>query len=141
MNRLQSGPAFLSIPIIGALAAAVILLAVGIVILIRRRQGPKDKEMRRRLAVNLQGRLGDATITEVLDDTLYYSYSVGGVSYTASQDVSQLRALMPTDPNRLIGRPASLKYSPRNPANSIIVCEDWSGLRAGPSPPTADSLQ
>lgn len=91
-----------------------------------------DKEMRRRLNVNAHGRLADATITEVQDDTLYYSYSVGGVSYTASQDVSQLRERMPPDPNRLIGRPASLKYAPRNPANSIIVCEDWSGLRTGP---------
>jgi hypothetical protein len=141
MNRLQSGPAFLSVPIVGALAAVVLLLAVGIVILIRRRQGPKDKEMRRRLSVNLHGRLGDATITEVLDDILYYSYSVGGVSYTASQDVSQLRGQLPPDPNRLIGRPASLKYSPRNPANSIIVCEDWSGLRAGPARQPTDSLQ
>jgi len=133
MNQLQGGPAFLSIPIVSVLVAAVALLAIGIIVLIRRRQGPKDKEMRRRLSVNLHGRLGDATITEVQDDTLYFSYSVGGVSYTASQDVSQLRELMPADPNRLIGLPASLKYSPRNPANSIIVCEDWSGLRAGPS--------
>jgi hypothetical protein len=132
MSSLQGGPAPFSIPIISVVAAAIALLALGIFVLIRRRQGPKDKEMRRRLSVNLHGRLGDATITDVLDDTLYYSYSVGGVSYTASQDVSQLRELMPPDPNRLIGRPASLKYSPRNPANSIIVCEDWSGLRTGP---------
>jgi hypothetical protein len=126
------GPAPFSIPIVSFVALAFVLVAAGIFILIRRGRKPKDKEMRRRLAVNLQGRLGDATITEVQDDTLYYSYSVGGVSYTASQDVSQLRARMPPDPNRLIGRPASLKYTPRNPANSIILCEDWSGLRAGP---------
>jgi hypothetical protein len=132
MSWLQGGPAPFSIPIISVVAAAVAVLALGVFALLRLRQGPKDKEMRRRLSVNLHGRLGDATITEILDDTLYYSYSVGGVSYTASQDVSQLRELMPPDPNRLIGRPASLKYSPRNPANSIIVCEDWSGLRIGP---------
>jgi len=88
--------------------------------------------MRRRLSVNLHGRLGDATITEIQDDTLYYSYSVGGVTYTASQDISQLRERLPADPNLLIGRPASLKYTPRNPANSIIICEDWSGLRNAP---------
>jgi len=88
--------------------------------------------MRRRLAVNLHGRLGDATITEVQENTLFYSYSVGGVAYTASQDISQLRSRIPSDLERLIG-PASLKYAPRNPANSIIVCEEWSGLRARPS--------
>ena len=27
--------------------------------------------------------------------------------------------------------PATVKYSPRNPANSIVICEEWSGLRAG----------
>lgn len=88
--------------------------------------------MRRRLSVNLHGRLGDATITEVQDNTIFYSYSVRGVTYTASQDITQLRPQIPNDLERLIG-PASLKYSPGNPANSIIVCEEWSGLRAKPS--------
>jgi hypothetical protein len=111
---------------------AAALAALGLVILFRIRRKPKDKEMRRRLAVNLHGRLGDATITEVQENTLFYSYSVRGVAYTASQDISQLRAQIPSDLERLIG-PASLKYSPRNPANSIIVCEEWSGLRARPS--------
>ncbi|MGD0435236.1 MAG: hypothetical protein ABSB86_02145 [Bryobacteraceae bacterium] len=136
MTWLQNGRGSLSIPIIVAIAAAVALLVLGIVVLIRLRQGPKDKEVRRRLSVNLHGRLGDATVTEVLDDTLYYSYSVGGVSYVASQDISQLRQMLPPDPNRLIGRPASLKYSPQNPANSILVCEDWSGLRPRPPAPS-----
>jgi hypothetical protein len=113
-------------------AIAAVLVAVGLVILFRIRRKPKDKEMRRRLSVNMHGRLGDATITEVQDNTLFYSYSVGGVAYTASQDISQLRARIPSNLERLIG-PVSLKYSPRNPANSIIICEEWSGLRAKPS--------
>ena len=111
---------------------AAVLAALGLFILFRIRRKPKDKEMRRRLSVNLHGRLGDATITEVQDDTIFYSYSVGGVTYTASQDISQLRAQITNDLEKLIG-PASLKYAPRNPANSIIVCEEWSGLRAKPS--------
>ena len=94
--------------------------------------------MRRRLTVNAQGRLGDATITEVQDNIIFYSYSVRGVTYTASQDISQLRAHIASDLEKLIG-PVSLKYSPRNPANSIIVCEDWSGLRAKrAADPTSD---
>jgi len=111
---------------------AAALMALGLIIIFRIRRTPKDKEMRRRLSVNLHGRLGDATITEVQDNTIFYSYSVGGVAYTASQDITQLRPRIPSDLERLIG-PASLKYSPRNPANSIIVCEEWSGLRAKPS--------
>ena len=111
---------------------AVALIAVGLIVVFRISRKPKDKEMRRRLSVNLHGRLGDATITEVQDNTIFYSYSVRGVTYTASQDISQLRAQIPSDLERLIG-PTSLKYSPGNPANSIIVCEEWSGLRAKPS--------
>jgi len=84
--------------------------------------------MKRRLAVNLNGRLGDAVITEVNQDIVFYEYSVHGVTYTASQDISKLREHIPVDPERLIG-PVGLKYSTRNPANSIIVCEVWSGLR------------
>lgn len=119
-----------SIVVLAVIAA--VLLAGGLVILLRMRRKPKDKEMRRRLTVNSQGRLGDATITEVQDNTIFYSYSVRGVTYTASQDISQLRSQVPSDLEKLIG-PVSLKYSSRNPANSIIVCEAWSGLRAKPS--------
>jgi hypothetical protein len=118
-----------SVVLLVLIAAA--LIAVGLIILFRMRRKPGDKEMRRRLSVNLHGRLGDATITEVQDNTIFYSYSVRGVTYTASQDISQVRAQIPSDLERLIG-PASLKYSPRNPANSIVVCEEWSGLRAKP---------
>ena len=120
-----------STSVVVLVVVAVALVVLGLVILFRIRRKPKDKEMRRRLSVNLHGRLGDATITEVQDNTIFYSYSVGGVTYTASQDISQLRAQIP-NVEKLIG-PTSLKYSPRNPANSIIVCEEWSGLRPKPS--------
>ncbi len=122
-----------SVQVIALMLASVVLLALGIFILFRIRRNPKDKEKRRRLAVNQEGRLGDATITEVHESTIFYEYSVRGVLYTASQDIAKLREHIPVDPERLIG-PASLKYSPRNPANSIILCEEWSGLR-GVTPP------
>jgi len=99
----------------------------------RLRRNPKDKEKRRRLQVNQVGRLGDATITEVQENTIFYEYSVRGVLYTASQDVAQLREQTPVELERLIG-PVMLKYSPQNPANSIILCEEWSGLRGVASP-------
>ncbi len=93
------------------------------------RRNPDEKERRRRLEVNATGRLGDAEITDVEDNSVFYSYSVRGVAYTAAQDISQLRQFLPDRPERLIG-PVLLKYAPGNPANSIIVCEDWSGLRS-----------
>jgi len=116
--------------VIGAVALPV--LALGVYIVLRIRRKPKDKEQRRRLQVNSNGRLGDATILEITDDAIFYEYSVRGMTYTASQDISKLRELIPGDPERLIGRPASLKYSYQNPANSIL-CEEWSGMRAGPA--------
>jgi hypothetical protein len=112
------------------LLLAATLIATLVWILPRFRRDPEEKERRRRLAVNAIGRLGDAEITEVEDNSVYYSYSVRGVAYTAAQDISRLREFLPNQPERLIG-PVQLKYAPGNPANSIIVCEDWSGLRAG----------
>jgi len=117
--------------VIGAVAVPVV--AVGIYIVLRIRRKPKDKEQRRRLQVNLNGRLADATILEFSEDAIVYEYSVRGITYTASQDISKLRELIPGDPQRLIGQPASLKYSSQNPANSILLCEEWSGLRSGPA--------
>jgi len=67
-------------------------------------------------------------INEVTADALYYAYSVGGVQYEASQDITALRHLLPAAPERLIGW-SGMKYSSNNPANSILLCEEWSGLR------------
>jgi hypothetical protein len=63
------------------------------------------------------------------ETAIYYNYSVQGVQYTASQDISMLRHQLPAEPERLIGV-ANMKYAVRNPANSILLCEEWSGLRA-----------
>lgn len=123
-------------PLAAQLAAlcglAIVLIALAIYIALRVRPTPEKRERKRRFQVNRLGRLGDAVITEATDSTLYYSYSVRGVQYAASQDVSALRERLPADPDRLIGL-ASLKYAPNNPANSILICEEWSGLRATPS--------
>jgi hypothetical protein len=90
---------------------------------------PEKRERKRRLDLHQHGRLGDASITGTGEAMLYYSYTVRGVQYEASQDISGLSHLLPTEPERLIG-PANLKYSSKNPANSILICEEWSGLRA-----------
>ena len=96
---------------------------------VRSRLSPEKREQRRSLDINLNGRLGDALLTECDEDTLYYTYQVRGVHYTASQDISALRDQLPGAPDRLGGM-VNMKYAAQNPANSILVCEEWSGLRA-----------
>jgi hypothetical protein len=115
------------------------LIGLGAWIVVRVVQAsPEKKELRRRLWVHSNGRLGDALLTEATDTTLYYSYSIHGVRYTTSQDVSTLKELLPADPGRLVGV-ANIKYAVRNPANSILLCEQWSGLRVHGTGVVADA--
>jgi hypothetical protein len=71
-----------------------------------------------------------ATVVDFRGDELFYSYSVHGAQYTAAQDVSGVRDRVPSDSPRLLGS-ATVKYDPANPANSILISEEWSGLRSG----------
>jgi len=107
---------------------AVVAIASAIVIVLRRRKNPQERERLRRLAVNQFGRMGDAMITEASDGIVYYSYSIRGVEYAASQDISMLRDRIDVDLETLVG-PVTLKFMPRNPFNSIVLCEEWSGIR------------
>jgi hypothetical protein len=107
---------------------ALALIAGGVWLFLSSRLTAPQRERRRRLAVNKNGRMGDATITDVREAVLFYSYQVRGVCYATSQDVSDLQHLLPGDTSVLIG-PVGLKFTPRNPANSILICEHWSGLR------------
>jgi hypothetical protein len=117
-----------TLAILGVIGAGV--LGFGVRLVLRMMQAnPEKRERKRRLELHRHGRLGDALITEATEKMLYYAYSVGGVQYEASQDLGGLGHLLPADPERLIG-PASLKYATRNPGNSILICEEWSGLRA-----------
>ena len=112
----------------GLAAFAGLLLFAGVKVLWSYRESPEKRERKRRLILNERGRLGYGTVMDVSPNTIYYAYAVAGVEYRTAQDVTQLTEFMPPDPDRLIG-PVTLKYSPRNPANSIVVCEKWSGLR------------
>jgi len=114
---------------LGVFVAGLAALAVWVA---RRKRGtPEKRERQRRLLLHQRGRIGDALILEVTQDAFYYTYSVGGVQYEASQDISALRDRLPAEPERLIGW-SGMKYSSNNPANSMLICEEWSGLR-GPA--------
>jgi hypothetical protein len=123
--------------------AAVGLLAVAagawvLVGAIRARRNPDELERRRRIKLHVVGRMGEATVDQADEQTLHYTYQIAGVSYVTSQDIHQLGPYLPSAPHLLIGN-ALIKYHPQNPANSILICEHWSGLRAASHP--TDSLK
>jgi hypothetical protein len=110
-------------------------------------------EQKRRARINQIGRIAEGQILEVLEvpqeeaaargvalfgrgkknapnglrKLVCYTYSISGVSYETAQDITLLQGR--ADQQRLIpGRPASIKYDPSNPGDSIILTDDWSGL-------------
>ena len=112
------------------LLALIACIVLGFVLArrFRRRIPPAELEKRRRQMINRQGKLGDGEIVDIDGDTVFYSYSVAGVGYTTSQDVGALVAMIPADRAALLG-PVAIKFLTANPPNSIVLCEDWSGLR------------
>ena len=105
----------------------VVLAAFGYRAWRRSRVTPEERERRRCALLVATGKITDAMLVEIREALVFYSYSVRGVEYTASQEVA-----------RFLGDPAvdfsgvsamSVKYDPRNPANSIVLAEAWSGLR------------
>ena len=108
-------------------AAVALLTILGIRHWRASRITPEERERRRRAMVVTLGKMGDAVLVEIRDDLIFFSYHVRGVEYTASQDVSALRERVPRDLSVLIA--VAVKYLPQNPANSIVVAEDWSGFR------------
>jgi hypothetical protein len=107
--------------------AAVLVAAVLAWKLLRPKPSAEELERRRRAALQANGKLGDGEVIDVEGVAIVYSYSVGGVGYTASQDVSIFEAQLPENTMTLIG-PALVRFDPRNPANSIVIAEEWNGL-------------
>ncbi|HTP36550.1 MAG TPA: hypothetical protein VMJ75_30450 [Candidatus Acidoferrales bacterium] len=112
-----------------ALAAvlAILVALLGYRAYRRSRITPEERERRRRAWLVATGKMGDATLVEVRDTLLFYSYAVRGVEYTASQDIAVLGEKAPSGYS--INGSVSVKYDARNPANSIVAAEEWSGLR------------
>lgn len=106
-----------------------VLGGAGIWLYLRLRADPAELERKRRLQIGQEGRLADGMITEVRGNNILYTYTIRGVGYAASQDITELRDLLPAEESHLVG-PVMLKYARQNPANSVVLCEDWSGLPA-----------
>ncbi|MBZ5532285.1 MAG: hypothetical protein LAO20_12700 [Acidobacteriia bacterium] len=103
----------------------------------RRRKTPEQWERERRLRISEIGRITDGTVTDVNEmdgsgggemQLLIYQYDVAGVTYEASQDVTSLRHRVDLHSCRS-GLMTSIKYDPSNPGNSIVIAENWTGLR------------
>jgi hypothetical protein len=119
-------------------AGGVVLVSGGVAVwLATHRKSPEERERQRRANLNAIGRLTDGTVLDVneMEDPqlgrqqlLVYTYDVAGVQYECSQDVTHLRQFVDLRSCRL-GLPASIKYDPHNPSNSIVTSETWSGLR------------
>jgi hypothetical protein len=112
------------------LLVSVILIAAGGIVWLRLRKGPTAQEIerRRRLAIHRNGKMGDGEIIDVEGWSIVYSYSVAGAGYTATQDITDLEDRLPQYRMSMVGA-VSVKFDPHNPANSIVLCEEWSGLR------------
>ena len=124
---------FYSLSIAGGAAAALVMA----LLLRTKKQTAEDKERERRVWINMNGRITDGTVMDVQElngkggvahQLLIYQYDIAGVSYECSQDVTWLRHLVDLHSCRL-GLPASIKYDPKNPGNSIVIAEGWTGLR------------
>jgi hypothetical protein len=135
---------------LGALAAAAAatgLYAVTSSFLQKwKRKSPEEIERLRRMDVNRCGRITSAQIIDWVERTppedalrlVVYKYEVGGVVYEAAQEVSALPdfKLPETDAECLT---AHVKFDPKKPTNSIIVCEEWSGLHRPLTRPAAET--
>ena len=146
-------------PLTIGLAAGVvgILAAAGIAVYfrLRRKKDPTELERLRRLSLGRSGRITSGEVTGLVEPEgentallLVYRYDISGVSYEVMQDISTM-PMVAAVAHRLIGKGISVKYEMKHPSNSIVVCEQWSGLRgvnldvpeggsARPSPATAN---
>lgn len=140
----------LALAIGGGVAAAVALIAYAFS---RPTEDPALGERQRRLHLNQIGRIAEGQVVELVEHPpqireqrkrlfggarplpdnrprhlVSYSYSISGVTYHTAQDITGLEGQIRFE--RLVaGQPASVKYDPSNPSDSILVADDWSGLR------------
>lgn len=122
----------------GLVATGGVTLLGAYALLRGKKKTPQDLERERRAWLEGTGRITDGTVIDVQELAaainhhaavmLIYKYDVAGVSYECSQDVTYLRHWINLHSCRL-GLHTSVKYDPQNPGNSLVVSENWMGLR------------
>ena len=116
------------------------VLVIGLIAwaVFRRRPTREELERQRRLLLVQSGRLVDGMLLDVCEveaedgrtlSMLVYNYRIGGVDYECSQDVTGMGSVAEAAVARA-GFPCTVRYQPGNPQNSIVIAEEWSGLRA-----------
>jgi hypothetical protein len=146
---------FLDLNTILAMAAAAVagIAMIGYAFS-RSAESPEVTERKRRLHLNHIGRIAEGQIVEFaehppepsaksktffgfgaqplpgnqLRQLVSYSYAISGVTYQTAQDITGLEGQISFE-RLAAGQPASVKYDPSNPTDSILVADDWSGLR------------
>ncbi len=130
-----------------AVAAALFaaLLVAGLWLFFHKGPTPEERERARRQFLAHSGRLVDGMLLDICEveapakskdepgrtlTMLVYSYRIGGVDYQSSQDITDMRGVVDAAHVRA-GFPCSARYQPGNPQNSIVVAEEWTGLRVG----------
>lgn len=127
--------------VIGVLLAAG-LCAGGAIAWSKMRKRPTEEELERQRRQQLvkTGRIIDGTILDISDvdaaesgrpggmQLILYKYEIAGVVYECSQDVTHLKDHVNIYECRL-SFPCSVRYDPHTPSNSIVVAEEWSGIR------------
>jgi len=119
------------------LALGVSLAAFTIWWIRRHRPTPDEIERARRDFLATKGRIVDGMLLDIChveaeDGTtrtmLEYTYRIGGVEYECSQDITVMHETI--DPEEVrAGFPCSVRYLQHSPQNSIVIAEQWSGLR------------
>ncbi len=127
--------------VLATMAAAVACLGgVAWYMTTRTRTSEAELERIRRQDLVLGGRIIDGTVLDVTEldpyeakrpegmQLILYKYEIAGVSYECSQDITHLNDLIQINDIR-VGFPCSVRYDTRQPENSIVIAENWIGLR------------